>query len=250
MNNHNAEWRIKSIVRGQLRSEKSFLLQAAESGEMLTFPSTIYYLTDGDQHVLVDTGYGDPDVVGPTQPPFELNADHTFVELLEEHAVAPSEFDTVFLSHLHWDHAGNVAVFDDEPAEVYVQRRAAEYAYAPLQIHQRAFLSPGGGYEPSWLHTDFRFVDGNETITPGVRAIHTPGHSPGHTSLLVENGETTYGLAIDVAPLAANVDPNGLSPPGCMDVEAWWKSARCLREEADIIVPSHDPDGPKTEWIT
>jgi glyoxylase-like metal-dependent hydrolase (beta-lactamase superfamily II) len=244
------DWEIKSIVRGRLRSEKSFLLQSAEPGTKLWFPSTVYYVTNGDRHVLVDTGYGDPAVVAPTQTPFEFDTDSSLPELLEEHAVPPAEFDTVFVSHLHWDHAGNVGLFDDLPVDVYAQREAVKYAYAPLEIHERGFLSPGGDYEPSWLRTDFTFIDGDELLAPGLRAIHTPGHSPGHTSLLVESGETTYGLAIDVAPLAANIGSTDLRPPGCMDVFAWWESAKRLREEADVVIPSHDPEGPGTEWIT
>jgi glyoxylase-like metal-dependent hydrolase (beta-lactamase superfamily II) len=243
------DWQIKSIVRGRLRCEKSILIGSAEPGTKLWFPSTVYYLTDGDRHVLVDTGYGDPETVAPTQPPFEFDTDHTLRDLLEEHAVPPAEFDAVVLSHLHWDHAGNVDLFDDATTEIHAPRAAVRYAYAPLPIHERAFLSPGGGYDPPWLRTSFTHLDGDETVEPGLRAIHTPGHSPGHTSLLVDSGDTTYGLAIDVAPLAANVrgEPD---PPGCMNVFEWWESAKRLRAAADVVVPSHDPDGPGTEWIT
>lgn len=250
MSVRDSDWEVKSIVRGRLRASKSFLLQSAPAGEKLWFPSTVYYVTNGDQHVLVDTGYDDPEVVAPTQPPFEFDTHHTFRELLEEHAVPPSEFDTVFVSHLHWDHSGNVDLFDDEPADVYVPRESARYAYAPLEIHHRAFLTPKAGYDPPWLRTDFRFVDGDETIAPGLRAVHTPGHSPGHTSLLVDSGDTTYALAIDVAPLAENIGESELNPPGTMDVFAWWESAKRLREGSDVVIPSHDPDGPGTEWIT
>lgn len=244
------DWAIKSIVRGRLRGEKSFLLGSAEPGTKLSFPSTVYYLTDGDHHVLVDTGYGDPDLVEPTQPPFEFDADHTLEELLEEHAVPPKEFDAVFVSHFHWDHAGNVDLFDDASTDIYAPRKAVQYAYAPLDIHTRAFLSPAAGYDPPWLRTSFTYVDGDANLAPGLRAIHTPGHSPGHTSVLVDSGDTTYGLAIDVAPLAENVGESELNPPSCMNVFDWWESAKRLREQADIIVPSHDPKGPGTEWIT
>lgn len=244
------DWQIKSIVRGRLRAEKSFLFASAEPGTKLWFPSTVYYLTDGEKHVLVDTGYGDPAEVAPTQPPFEFDTDHTLQELLEEHAVPPQDFDAVFVSHLHWDHAGNIDIFDDEATEIYAPREAVRYAFAPLDIHTRAFLTPGDGYDPPWLRTSFTYVEGDETLAPGLRAIHTPGHSPGHTSLLVQSGDTTYALAIDVAPLAENVRESELNPPGCMNVADWWESAKRLREEADVIVPSHDPDGPGTAWIT
>lgn len=156
----------------------------------------------------------------------------------------------MFVSHLHWDHAGNVDLFDDESTEIYALREAVQYAYAPLDIHTRAFLTPSADYDPSWLRTSFTYVDGDATLAPGRRAIHTPGHSPGHTSVLVESGDTTYALAIDVALLVENVGESGLNPPGCINVVDWWASAKRLREQADVIVPSHDSEGPGTEWIT
>jgi glyoxylase-like metal-dependent hydrolase (beta-lactamase superfamily II) len=248
-----SDWRIKALVRGRICGDRSINLQYTDMGTRFWHLSTIYYLTDGDRHVVVDTGYGDPDEVEQQQPLFDLDADRSLRELLEAEAVPPEDVDTLVMSHLHWDHAGNVDIFAEAGADVFVQREAARYAANPLQIHARAFQSPSAGYDPSWTDVDFTYVDGDENIAPGLRAIHTPGHSPGHTSFLVDTGDRTYGLAIDVFPLYENLegtDGEGLHPPGTTDDEAWWHSANRVRNEADMIVPSHDPDGPANEWVT
>jgi glyoxylase-like metal-dependent hydrolase (beta-lactamase superfamily II) len=244
------DWRIKALVRGEILGDKSINLQYTDMGESYWHPSTVYYLTDGTRHVLVDTGYGDPDAVNEQQSLFTVRADRSLASLLAAEAVPVEEIDTLVMTHLHWDHAGNVDQFDH--ADVYIQREAARYAYAPLEIHEAAFRSPSGGFDPSWGETAFRFVDGDEQLYPGLRVIHTPGHTPGHASLLVEQGETTVGLAIDVFPLYANAEGLGGSrfhPPGCTDVHAWWASAQRVMRAADVVVPSHDPDGPADEWI-
>jgi N-acyl homoserine lactone hydrolase len=247
------EWRIKALVRGQIRGDRSINLQYTDMGTQVWHPSTIYYLTDGDRHVVIDTGYGDPEEVASQQPMFELDADRPIRDLLEAEAVPPEEVDMLLMSHLHWDHAGNVDLFADAGAEIFVQREAARYAANPLPIHTGAFLSPSGGFNPSWADVDFTYVDGDESVAPGLRAIHTPGHSPGHTSFLVDVGDRTYGLAIDVFPFYENfegTDRKGLHPPGTTDDEAWWHSANRVRNESDVIVPSHDPEGPANEWVT
>lgn len=246
-----SEWNIKAIVRGDIYGDRSINLQYVDMGQGYWHPSTFYYLTDGDQHVLIDTGYGDPEEITETQPLFELRAERPFEQLLREEAVPPEEVDLVVMSHLHWDHAGNVDAFPDD-VEIMINRRAAEFAYAPPEPFAGAFLSPTHGYDPPWTSTSFTFFDGDTTIAEGIRAVHTPGHTPGHVSFLVEHAGTTYGLAIDVFPTYENIEGVGdtrYHPPGCVDALAWWESAHRMDTAADVLIPSHDPDGPANEWI-
>jgi glyoxylase-like metal-dependent hydrolase (beta-lactamase superfamily II) len=248
--NTDTDWRVKSLIRGELRCDRSIVLPS-RPGEDVWIPSTVYYLTDGDQDVLLDTGFADPDLVRERQPAFEPRAERSFETLLREEAVPPAEVDTVVLSHLHWDHAGNADVFGED-TEILVHREAVEYACAPLDIHARAFLSPTAGFEPSWLGPSLTIRDGDHTVAPGLELLETPGHAPGHWSALVEHGDTTHGLAIDVFPLYANLEGSRSSrfaPPGTMDVREWYASAERLVAAADEVVPSHDPEGPGTEWI-
>lgn len=247
------DWAVKALTRGQIKGDRSINLQYTDMGTEYWHPSTLYYLTDGDRNIIIDTGYGDPKDVGAQQPLFELDADHSLRTLLESEAVPPEDVDTVLVSHLHWDHGGNVDLFADAGADIVIQREAARYASNPLPFHEGAFLAPSGGYEPSWRDVSFEYIDGDATITPGLRAIHTPGHSPGHTSFLVDTGAETLGLGIDVFPLYENIEGTVAArfhPPGTTDDEAWWHSATRLASAADVIIPSHDPDGPHNEWIT
>ncbi len=245
-----ADWRIKSLIRGELRCDRSLLLPS-QPGEDIWFPSTVYYLTDGEQNVLVDTGFAKPEVAKERQPAFDVRADRSFRSLLREAAVPPADVDSVILSHLHWDHSSNTDVFP-ESTDIIVHRAAIEYACAPLDIHARAFLSPTAGFDPSWLGSPLTIREGDVTVAAGLELLETPGHAPGHWSVLADNGDTTYGLAIDVFPLYDNFEGSSNSrftPPGTMDVREWYNSADRLVAATDEIVPAHDPDGPGTEWI-
>lgn len=245
------DWRIRSLIRGELRCDRSVVLPS-RPGEDVWIPSTVYYLTDGERDVIVDTGFPALELVRERQPAFEPRADRSFVDLLCEEAVPPEEVDTVVLTHLHWDHAGNTDVFPDD-TEILVHREAVEYACAPLDIHAGAFLSPTAGYEPSWLGPSLSIREGDQAVAPGLELLETPGHAPGHWSVLAEHGGTTHGLAIDVFPLYANLEGGTggrFAPPGTIDVREWYASAERLVAAADEVVPSHDPEGPGTEWIT
>jgi glyoxylase-like metal-dependent hydrolase (beta-lactamase superfamily II) len=248
-----SDWQIKALIRGEINGDRSINMQYVGMGEKYWHPSTVYYLTDGDRNILIDTGFGDPEEAAAEQPLFDVRTDRSLSALLEEEAVPPAEIDTLVMSHLHWDHAGDVDLLADSGAEVLINREALRFASAPPEPYGGAYRSPAHGYDPSWSDVEFTFFDGDTEIAPGLRAIHTPGHSPGHVSFLVESGETTYGLAIDVFPNYANIEGTDASryhPPGCVNALDWWESAKTLDERADELVPSHDPDGPANELIT
>ncbi|HEX2039812.1 MAG TPA: MBL fold metallo-hydrolase [Acidimicrobiales bacterium] len=87
----------------------------------------------------------------------------------------PDGLAAVVLSHLHFDHCGQQGAL---AAPVYVQRAELEAARSP-------------GYTvPDWAAVDgnrLRPVDGDEALADGVVVLATPGHTPGHQSLLVED---------------------------------------------------------------
>jgi glyoxylase-like metal-dependent hydrolase (beta-lactamase superfamily II) len=246
-------WNVKALTRGTINTDKSIVTARQGMGERIDVVSTVYYLTDGDRNVLIDTGYGDPEFVQSEFGLFEVDPADSLPELLDREAVPPEEIDTVVLSHLHWDHAGNVDVFDNESTEIMVHRDEFQYAVAPPDIHETAFLSPNRGYEPSWDNVSFSFIEGDSEIYPGLTAIETPGHSPAHLSFIVNSNGREMGLPIDLFPLYENIegtDDVEHVPPGCVNVREWWHSARRFSELADDIIPSHDPDGPSNEWIS
>ena len=76
--------------------------------------------------------------------------------------------------HLHADHAGQNHRIPGVP--IYVQR--AERAIASTPDYTVAAWVDGPG-------VTYRLIDGDTDVLPGIRILATPGHSPGHQSLLV-----------------------------------------------------------------
>jgi N-acyl homoserine lactone hydrolase len=87
--------------------------------------------------------------------------------------------------HLHLDHSGGNHLFPGTP--IFAQAREYEAAREPdYTLASAAADFPGATFE---LH------DGEAEVLPGLRIVPTPGHVPGHQSLLVETGEGQVLLA-------------------------------------------------------
>jgi glyoxylase-like metal-dependent hydrolase (beta-lactamase superfamily II) len=131
-----------------------------------------YVLRSSEGTVLVDTGVG----------PQAMGAGGRLLVELENAGVYPEDVDTVFLTHLHGDHLGWSVKPDGEPVfpEARYVTQAAEWEIsAPYLGRAIAGLDDLGVLE---------LLDGEEPVSEELTAIPTPGHSPGHSSLLVSSG--------------------------------------------------------------
>jgi glyoxylase-like metal-dependent hydrolase (beta-lactamase superfamily II) len=101
--------------------------------------------------------------------------------------------------HLHADHAGGNHHFPDVP--VYVQKDELATSEHPDYTVRAAAVDYAGA--------NLRVVDGMVSVAPGVRLDPTPGHSPGHQSMLLDGpvGPTLLaGQAFDTATEYALAD--------------------------------------------
>ncbi len=150
----------------------------------------------------------------------------------------PEEISIVIHTHLHYDHAGNNRLFPH--ARFFVQREELRYALAPTTFDARAYFAPSLGVTPDYLGTKFELLDGDAEIADGVRVITTPGHTPGHQSVLVKTAGGRYCVTGDAVMWYENLEK--MIPPGintCM-IDCMASMARIVRE-ADHVLPAHEP---------
>ena len=202
-----------------------------------------------EQTILVDTG------VGPSGTAFSrlLRAGGRLPERLRAAGVAADDVDVVFLTHLHADHVGwNVREEDRQPTFPNARYIAGQ---ADWEMCQRRLEDDphGAAYVrenviPLLEQGRLELVD-DQAFDPaeGVRAVPTPGHTPGHTSVRVqsESGESVWLLG-DVA-----AHPLQVAEPAhsyCFDVDPQMATETRLRvlEEAEsegaIVDASHFPN--------
>ena len=193
------------------------------------FPVHAWVVRHPDGVLLVDTGIGTGNAF--IDQLYRPRITH-LSDALGSVGLASADIAAVILSHLHFDHCGQQHVLD---TPVYVQETEYEAAKTP-------------GYTvPEWATIPdhrLRLVDGDEEIATGIRLLSTPGHTPGHQSVLIETGDERVVLAAQCAFRADEIrsgEPAGsnLHDEGCRDIAR--TSLRRLRTFAPVTVElSHE----------
>jgi len=143
----------------------------------------------------------------------------------------PSDVRYIALSHIHPDHAGNIGEFPD--AIVIIQKAEWEYAQA---LPQKPF-NPEHHIREIAGDNDL-FGDGSVVI------LSTPGHTPGHQSLLVRLQKTGYVvLTGDAVHFQSNWDNRrvpGFNTDKGQSVASMEKISRILGEKRAQLWINHD----------
>ncbi len=204
-------------------------------------PSWAYLLRSPDTVALIDTGMPPEAADGGRIFPGDrivpiMTADDIVTARLAELGLRPADVDFVVNTHLHFDHAGGNRLFPDH---TFVLQRA-EYA-AVEAGNAGPWCAFGRGV---------RLLDGDAEIMPGVRAIFTPGHSPGHMSLLVSTRrDGPILLAIDASYTTETFDPArmGAMQDPSAGAASVLRLQQIMRDTGARIFFGHDPEQAK-EW--
>ena len=130
---------------------------------------------------------------------------------------------------------------------VHVQRRELDYGLSSPPEPERQGIYRIDFDDPG---IDWQLHDGDIEIAPGVTAVSTPGHTPGHQSFMVELDASVGGggfiFAFDAADLTENIEQE--LPVGSfidVDPEQTLEPIRRLKalgvERGYRLVPGHDP---------
>jgi glyoxylase-like metal-dependent hydrolase (beta-lactamase superfamily II) len=206
----------------------------------IRFPIPAYVIETAEERILIDTGlhptavddparhYGRPDALGL----FALELDESVSEQVDLATITK-----VVLTHLHFDHAGGLALLPSS-APIVVQHREWEAGHDAAAIARNFYLPVD--YQAAG--NQITLIDGDHDLLGdgSIQLLLTPGHTPGHQSVRV--GEQLV-LGGDVTHFASGLDDHRFPVFGD-DFVAQAASAnrlRALRDAGAMVLPGHDP---------
>ena len=162
------------------------LAQYGQDSERLTPECNLALYRDGTNTVLFDVGSG-PDFM-PTAG--------TIVDSLDAIGLAPEDITHVLFTHAHPDHIWGLLDDFDEPlfyeASYMMGRAEWDYWWNPETVNTigdaRAAFAVGAKRRMEAIEDAVMLFDDGDEVLPGIAALSTPGHTPGHMAFEVRQG--------------------------------------------------------------
>ncbi len=152
---------------------------------------------------------------------------------LQELGVNREDIGTVLLSHFHFDHAVNYPLFPN--ATFYLHEEEVTH----IENNGEADLAVPAEMYPALRDSGrLSLLSGKSGVVEGLNWIHTPGHTPGLYSILLDYQGKKWALVSDTV--------KNISELITGEVAMTWDDARsresinAVKQWADIVVPGHD----------
>ena len=165
---------------------------------------------------------------------------------LKRIGIRPESVDDVILTHMHYDHAGNRALFPK--ARYHVQDKEMAYCTGRCMCHH-ALSHP---FEPEDVKAmvgrvfegRVEFHDGDSQLTLGLSVHWVGGHSNGLQVVRVHTERGWVVLASDASHFYANIRENRTYPIvyNVGDMLEGFNTVKHLADSPDHVVPGHDPE--------
>lgn len=177
-------------------------LQQAYLGTPVETSVNGYLVNTGAKLVLIDTGAAG--VFGPTLGKLAAN--------LKAAGYQAEQIDEVYMTHVHPDHVSGItqdgkAVFPN--AVVRISQADADYWLNPANAakapegHKSFFPAAVAAFKPYQDAGRLKPFSGDLELVSGIRAMATPGHTPGHTIYMVESKGQKLAVWGDIMHVAS-----------------------------------------------
>lgn len=200
------------------------------------------WLIKSDEHaILVDTGFN----IAAAQAR-NRNFIGCPIDALTMFGLRASDISDVILTHLHYDHAGNL---DKLPAATFhIQESEMEYATGRCMCHpslRHAYSVDDVTLLVRHVYRDrVKFHQGASTIASNIEVIHVGGHTKGLQAVRVYTQRGWIVLASDAAHYYANRDTGNPFPIAysVIDMLDGHHLINQYADSRDHVIPGHDPE--------
>ena len=236
-------YRIHPIVMGTKVFDKGMMTYQYGYGEPYTIPIYCWYVEGGDRKILVDTGEMSP-IRSEDRERSIGGKIYTFEQGLERWDLKPEDIDMVIHTHLHNDHCEND--YKCVNAEFYVHEKELERIHDP---HPLDFRYLEDYIEDVEENGQIKTISGDTEIVPGISVMHTPAHTEGGLSVIIDTPEgkaviTGFCVIMEnfYPPKQITAMEMEVIPPGT-SVQTYEAYDIMLKVKgmADILLPLHEP---------
>lgn len=181
----------------------------ADDKNFIPMTCNLYVLKANGKRILFETGLGDT-LNDKEKIVYNTDAETAMEKGLWDQSLTPDDIDYVILTHLHTDHAGGVAAFDN--GEFVPRFKNAKYLASKedWQAAMHPSERTAAVYHPQRLNAikdagQLELIDSNTELFPGIKAVYTGGHTEGHFALEMESENKKVWYYADIFPTASHM---------------------------------------------
>jgi len=236
-------FKIHPIVVGTKIFNKSMMTYQYGYGETYTIPIYAWYIEGDEKTILVDTGEMNP-IQSKDREASIGGKIYTFEEGLARWNLKPEDVDIVIHTHLHNDHCEND--YKCINARIYVHEKELAAIHHP---HPLDFRYLEDYIEDVEKNGQLEIVSEDQTIVPGISVMHTPAHTEGGMTVLIDTAQGRAAIT-GFCVIDENFNPPReiramemeVIPPGTL-VNAYdaYDILLKVKTAADLIIPLHEP---------
>ncbi len=220
----------------------NFVMPVADAHDAMPMDYFVWLLRGpGGREVLVDTGFD-----AATAAKRGRAILRPVEECLRSVGTEPEAIRDVVVTHLHYDHAGNLDLFPN--ATFHIQDREVGFATGRHMCSiclRHAFEVEDVVRLVRAVYAErVQFHDGEGEVAPGITLHHAGGHTDGLQMVRVETARGPLVIAGDASHYYANMERENPFPIifdlGAM-VQGWRRARRLAGGDESLVIPGHDP---------
>ncbi|MBO8156529.1 MAG: MBL fold metallo-hydrolase [Bacillaceae bacterium] len=155
------------------------------------------------KNFLIDSGIGKGKLNDKQKRNFGVLEETSIEESLSQLGMAPEDIDGVLMTHLHFDHACGLSRWNGEElipsfknAVIYTSETEWD------EMRHPNIRSVNTYWESNWkpVQHQVETYEKEKEIVPGLKMIHTGGHSDGHSIIVFEDGDDMFIHMADIMP--------------------------------------------------
>ena len=201
----------------------------------------IWVIRNEKTTIIVDCGFSKDE--GESRGRTYLRSPAEGLELL---GINPKEVEHVIITHMHYDHVGNLALFPK--ARFHIQDTEMAYVTGRAMTHpilRHSFVLSDVQEMLAMVYQDRAiFHDGDEDLFPGITLHHFPGHARGLMAVRVNTKRGWIILASDTAHYYESLTEEHvfMTHENIYEMLESYRSLVKLGGDITRIIPGHDPD--------